>query len=179
LIGAATVIGFIFWSATAFLTQLQVDVREKRETLGRLGSVAALKSALMQQERAGTPVDTHDFLDGESVAIVRGNMQTQVSALISAQSANLLSAGNAPEMTIDGADYLGMRVDISGTLEAVHNAIFAIESSGPLIIRDITMWVSGGDPTGRGIEAPELSAQIQVYGAVKPNLVAPNLKATP
>lgn len=165
------------WIAVSSLTGLRADIREKRETIGRLQAIVDLKPALMRESASALPTEREDFLEGDSEAVVRGNMQTHLTRIVSDQNANLLSVSNVPELEIDGARYVGIRADLSGTVDAVHNAIFAIETSKPLIIREASIWLSGPDQLPGATQAPQISAQIRIYGALRPDFKVP--AATP
>lgn len=167
------------WLALTSLTGLRAEIREKRETIGRLQAIAALKPLLVQEGSAAVPTVREDFLEGDSEAVMRGNMQTSLTAMVGEGNVNLLSTSNIPDLEIDGARYVGIRADLSGTVDAVHNAIFAIETSRPLIIREASIWLSGPDQLPGATDAPRISAQIRIYGALRPDFKAPELKAAP
>jgi hypothetical protein len=64
-------------------------------------------------------------------------------------------------------------------MEAVHDTIFAIESSGPMLIRDASIWLSGYEQAAETTQAPEISAQIRIYGPQRPDFTMPGRKAQP
>ncbi len=166
--------------ALSVIGQLERDVQDKRELAGRLQAVAALKPALLAQAQAKLlPSDSAEFLAGESVAVVRGSMQAQASAIASAQGANLLSVSNGPEMESHGVRYLGIDIDFSGTVEAVHNTVLALEASQPLIVRSASFWLSGPPQTPGAAQPSELTAQIHVFGALRPDAAPATDKAAP
>lgn len=167
------------WVALSSLTSQRAQNLEKRETIGRLQAIAALKPLLMQESAAPLPTAREDFLEGDSEAVVRGNMQAHINTVVSEQKASLLSVSNVPDVEIDGARYVGIRADLAGTVDAVHNAIFAMETSKPLIIREASIWLSGPDQIPGATLAPQISAQIRVYGALRPDFAAAEAKATP
>lgn len=163
--------------ALSSLTTLRAQILEKRETIGRLQAIAALKPLLVQESTAPLPTAREDFLEGDSEAVVRGNMQAHI--IVNEQDANLLSVSNVPDVEIDGARYVGIRADLAGTVDAIHNAIFAMETSKPLIIREASIWLSGPDQMPGATLAPQISAQIRVYGALRPDFAAAEAKAEP
>lgn len=167
------------WLALTSLIGLRAEIREKREMIGRLQAIAALKPLLVQEASAALPTEREDFLEGDSEAVMRGNMQTSLTAMVGERNVNLLSTSNVPDLEIDGARYVGIRADLSGTVDAVHNAIFAIETSRPLIIREASIWLSGPDQLPGATEAPQISAQVRIYGALRPDLKATEVKAAP
>ena len=84
---------------------------------------------------------------------------------------SLLSVGNVPDLEMAGVRYVGMRADLSGTVETIYNAVLAIETARAVFISEASVWQSGGGQTkGEIIRAPEISAQVHVYGALNPDL---------
>jgi hypothetical protein len=157
------------WSALAALGNSISAVEEKRLMLGRLQAMAALKPSLERDRLAIAADDTAGFLDGETEAVVRGNMQTRLTAIASTTSATLLSIGNISPYEVDGVRYIGMRVDLSGPVEAIHGMIFEIEAGRPaFIIRQASIWTGGGQQATSS--PPEISAQLQVYAPLRPDV---------
>lgn len=155
------------------------DLLVKRELAGRLQAIAAMKPALLKQaEQAPSAQDGDGFLQGENEALVRSNLQAQIGTIATVQGATLISISNAPAIDQSGLRYLGVDVDLSGTVETVHDTISSIETTSPLVIRNASVWVSGGEQEG-ATQAPELTAQLQVYGALKPEAGRPAGKAAP
>lgn len=175
---AITIFAGTVWLATSSIRQARFDVQEKREMLGRLQAIAALKPALLKEDQIAAG-NKSDFLEGESEAVVRGNLQAQLNAIFSAQNANLLSIGNTPDLDIDGARYIGIRADLSGTVEAIHNSILAVETSRALLINQASIWQSGPVQGAGAAQPPEISAQIHIYGALSPSFQARAAGAAP
>jgi general secretion pathway protein M len=180
LAAVAALAGCLTWLAVSSIGALQREIAYKRETLGRFQAIVALKPALLRDSTAGAvPQDSGDFLEGKSEAIALSNMQRQLSSIFSDQRANLVSISNIPELRVGDARYVGIRADLSGSVDAVYNAIFAIEISKSLIIRSASMWVSDVGQGPAATQAPEIFAQVQVYGALRPELATPAAKAEP
>lgn len=176
LAAAVVAAGSVVWIAGSSIGDLRREFAEKREALGRYQTIAALKPALARDNKAAA-ADGGDFLEGDSEAVAHGNMQRQLNAILSEQNANLLSISNIPELQVGNARYVGIRADLSGPVDAVYNAIFAIETSKAMIIRNASIWLSGFDEGQAAARAPEILARIQVYGALRPDLEAPQAKA--
>lgn len=170
LLSIGAIVG-VAWLALSSVREAQLTILEKRETLGRLKAIAALKPSLLVEDDFSAETRS-DFLDGESEAVVRGNLQAQLGAISSAQHASLLSVGNVPDIEINGSRYIGVRADLSGTIEAIYNSIVAIETLAPVFVSEASIWRSSVGQTARATQAPEISAQIHVYGALSPKLLA-------
>jgi general secretion pathway protein M len=172
------VVGLAVQSALSSVLDARAELLAKRETVGRLKAIAALKDGLLREREAALPSAGSEFLEGETEAVIRGNMQKHLSDVIGAQNANVLSISNVPDLIIDGVRYVGVGADISGTVEAVFHALVSVETSKPLIVRNANMWLSGSvDPNATS--PPEISAQLKVYGALRSELGAPEAKAAP
>ena len=145
----------------------QAGIEEKRELLGQLQSVAALAKRL---DSAASPVAAAnpEFLTGESEAIIRGGLQTRLNAIATANGVNVLSAGNAPVLSEAGVDFIGLRANLSGPLEGIHNAVLAIETSLPvLFIREATLRTTDVGPVAGRTGDPEIFAEILFYGPLQ------------
>lgn len=158
------VIGSIFSS----LAQEHQAITEKRQLTGKLEAFAKLRNTLSADMKPSSGSgDAGEFLLGNTEALARATLQTQLSDLISARGATLSSASNLPAIDDAGARYVGIRADISGTVDAVHSAVLAIEAaSPPLIIREAALWRNEND--GGASAAPQIAAQLHVYGAAQP-----------
>lgn len=163
-------VAFAGYATLSSTIELGRDLYAQREIADRLKAVAAMKPVLLKQaERAPSAQDSESFLQGESEALVRSNLQAEIGAIAAAQGANLISISNVSAVEKSGVRYLGVGIDLSGTVETVHNTIFAIETSAPLVIQSASVWLSGGTHEG-ATQPPELTAQLQVYGALKPDI---------
>lgn len=160
----------VLMSAFNTLTDLRSRIDDGRNNLTRFDQLLAQRPANVDQ-----PVDEAEsgfFLEGESIAIVQANLQTRLSGIAKSQHATVASVGNAPAMTIEGVQYVGVRADIQGELPALHNTIFQLETSIPrLIIREATIRSTNTIQQGDLTAPIELVGQITVYGAINPALL--------
>jgi general secretion pathway protein M len=164
LVLATFTMGLICWSATATILNLRTELMDGKRFAGKLQAILALKPSLA----AGSLTIADggaDFLQGDSEAIARGNLPTAVTALIAEQQAQLGQVSNLPDLEIGGTRYLGIRADISGSVEAVYQTVSSIEASPSLTIRHASVWRSGDMSPNSG-NAPEIAAQFRVYGAL-------------
>jgi hypothetical protein len=169
---AILVVGFNVWvliQALETLTNASDQIRQKRETLGQLKAVVALGQKLQEaQPPVSEYTETKEFLVGESDAVIRSHLQTRLSAAAAANNVVVLSAGNAPMMTEAGISYIGIRGNLSGPLEGIHNTVLALESSLPvLFIREAVLRSTVPGPQAPNAPAPDLFAEILFYGALR------------
>ncbi|WP_095198079.1 type II secretion system protein GspM [Mesorhizobium carmichaelinearum] len=172
----ACVLAWVVFAAFDSVASAQAGIEEKRELLGQLQSVAALAKRL---DSAASPQATAnpEFLTGGSEAIIRGGLQTRLNAIAAANGVSVLSAGNAPVLSEAGVDFIGLRANLSGPLEGIHNAILAIETSLPvLFIREATLRTTDVRPAAGRTGDPELFAEILFYGPLQTQMAPAGVK---
>ncbi|TIX23209.1 type II secretion system protein GspM [Mesorhizobium sp.] len=163
----AVVLAWVVLAALDSVTSAQAGIEEKRELLGQLQGVAALAKRL-DSAASPVPAANPEFLTGESEAIIRGGLQKRLNAIAIANGVNVLSAGNAPALSEGGVDFIGLRANLSGPLEGIHNAVLAIESSLPvLFIREATVRTTDVGPAAGRTGDPEIFAEILFYGPLQ------------
>ncbi|TPK59222.1 general secretion pathway protein GspM [Mesorhizobium sp. B2-4-19] len=172
----ACVLAWLVFASFDSVASAQAGIEEKRELLGQLQSVAALAKRLdsaASPEAAANP----EFLTGGSEAIIRGGLQTRLNAIAAANGVSVLSAGNAPVLSEAGVDFIGLRANLSGPLEGIHNAILAIETSLPvLFIREATLRTTDVRPAAGRTGDPELFAEILFYGPLQMQMAPAGVK---
>ncbi|BCG75576.1 general secretion pathway protein GspM [Mesorhizobium sp. 113-1-2] len=172
----ACMLAWVVFAAFDSVASAQAGIEEKRELLGQLQSVAALAKRL---DSAASPqaAANPEFLTGGSEAIIRGGLQTRLNAIAAANGVSVLSAGNAPVLSEAGVDFIGLRANLSGPLEGIHNAILAIETSLPvLFIREATLRTTDVRPAAGRTGDPELFAEILFYGPLQTQMAPAGVK---
>lgn len=168
--GLVLLSGFILWAACSHIAAIQAQIVEKRTILGNLNTVVELAN----QSGKASPAELADadadseFLTGASEAVIRGALQSRFNAIASSSGAVVLSAGNAPALEQDGTSYIGLRANLSGPWESVHNTILALESSRPvLFIREASLRSTETTTAPNQTVEPEVFAEILFYGALR------------
>ncbi|MFK0693141.1 type II secretion system protein GspM [Mesorhizobium sp. IMUNJ 23033] len=168
-VSAACIAGWVVFLLLDSIASAKAGIMEKREVLGQLRSVAELAKRL-DNAAASNPAATvtPEFLTGESEAVIRGGLQTRLNAIAATNRVTVLSAGNAPALSEAGVDYIGLRANLSGPLENIHNAILTIETSLPvLFIHEATLRTTDTGPAAGRKGDPELFAEILFYGPLQ------------
>ncbi|MER8583586.1 type II secretion system protein GspM [Mesorhizobium sp. M1423] len=161
------------------IASARAGIEEKREILGQLQAVAALAKRLDSAPDLAAAANP-EFLTGESEAVIRGGLQTRLNAIAASNGVTVLSAGNAPALSEAGLDLIGLRANLSGPLEGVHNAILAIETSLPILfIREATLRTTNVGPAAGRTGDPELFAEILFYGPLQTKVASPSGGAKP
>jgi Type II secretion system (T2SS), protein M subtype b len=158
--------GGVAWLAKSTIDNQQMALLEQRERAGKLTAVANMKDNL----NAISPVDaTGDgqqlFLEAESLTIGRANLQSGIDAIAQSNNVIVASAGSVPDIDEKGITLIGIRVDVSGSYEAIQKALVDIETSKPpLLVRELSVRLSSGEAGDRPIE---MAAQIKIFGAFR------------
>lgn len=145
------------------------EVYEKRVELGRLLSIAALgKSAKSNDIGKPAKMNQVEFLPEETEAAARSGLQKRLSEAAVNTSVTVLSAGNVPTLTEQGVVYVGLRANISGSLENIHGLILNLETTVPvLVIREATLTATGNSSNLPQNSSTEISAQLLFYGVLQ------------
>ncbi len=170
---------FTTLQAVDALFSKRAEIIEARWTLGKI------ETLLQQRPPKETPEASDKsegastaFLPGNTVPLIQANLQGRLNSIAGAQNASVISVGNVPPVSIDNVEYVGVRADLQGGLEALHNTIFQLEMSSPsLIIREAIIRSTGNPGMGNRDAPVELVAQITVYGAVDRAVAAAVTKA--
>ncbi len=164
LVVLVAAMGGITWFAVSTIEGKQIALVELRERAGRLTKLAAMKSGLQPSIAADTAPDTRQlFLEAESLTIGRANLQSSIEAIAQSNNIILASAGSVPDLDEKGIKLIGLRIDVSGSYEAIQKAIVDIETSKPpLLVRDLSVRLVSGEAGDRPVE---LAAQLKIFGA--------------
>lgn len=168
-VAAAAAAAFV-WLTVGSLADEAAEVRAKRELLGNLQSIIALKQALTDHKLAiAEATSGPEFLHGASEAVVRGNLQSRLVAIAGEHGVRVLSVGNTPIRLRENVRYAGLRAVFSGTNEEVHAILLAIEASKPfLVIREASIRSTLTPQSTPQEGPPEIVIQIQFDGALPP-----------
>jgi hypothetical protein len=166
LIVLITLLGGVTWIAVGTIESKQLALLELRERAGRLTKLSAMKSGLQPSSATdAVPAGQELFLEAESLTIGRANLQSSIEAIAQSNNTVLASAGSVPDSDEEGIKLIGLRIDVSGSYEAVQKAIVGIETSKPpLLVRDLSVRLVSGE---RGDRPVELAAQLKIFGAFR------------
>jgi hypothetical protein len=166
----AAVVGALGLGVHATLRARADTVTERREQLGRLQMILAASPAAGGEETGASAAGAgREFLSGGSDALIQAAFQARFNEIASASGVEVLAVGNTPIELRNGARFAGLRASMSGTNDAIVEAIFAIETSEPyLTIR--TARINGyGESASQAADGPqELLLQLQFDGALPP-----------
>jgi Type II secretion system (T2SS), protein M subtype b len=144
------------------------QIAAQRAALVRLRAVAAQETAVQTASKANSTLEGGNFLPGKNEGVVNADLQTRLKTTIEQAGARLRSVRVVPGQTIDQVRYIGARIEIYGSLPAIHRAIYTIETAKPpLFIAGAVL--KPAPPTGKpGVaEDPIIEAQLEVFGATR------------
>jgi hypothetical protein len=144
------------------------EIAARRATLTRLQAIAAQESAVQTASKAHSAVEAGDFLPGKNEGVVNADLQTRLKGTIEQVGARQRSVRVLPGQAVDQVRYIGSRIEIYGSLPAIHRAIHAIEGAKPHLFVTGAVLKSVPQPTRPGVtEEPVVEAQLDVFGAIR------------
>lgn len=150
-----------------YLAERDRQIAEQRTTLARFRAVAGQEAAV--QSAAGRiAADRGEFLAGKSEGVISADLQTGLKRMAEAAGAKLRSVRGLPARDNEQSKYVGTRVELFGSLAAIHRAIHSIESAKPFLF--ITgAAIRPSPPIGQTgpAQEPIIEAQLDVFAAVR------------
>jgi hypothetical protein len=137
-IGMSFVPLFVFGAAAHMYSQ---HVRlTGAELVGKrkiLGGYEALLARAGEIDRFVFTQQTRDrskfFLDAPSPAAMVAQLQRRLQDIIVASQARFIKAGEIPPFERDGIGYIGLRLELSGSIESLARTLTSIDSAVPLL----------------------------------------------
>lgn len=150
------------------VTDRDAEIATRREMLGRLQSVVAREAEVQAAARQpDAQLDQGEFLAGANEGVIGADLQTRLKAITERSGAHIRTIQGQTTRPGDPIRYIGARLTIFGSLQRVHNTIYAIETDKPYlfvtdaVIKLATPVVRGGTP-----EEPVIEARLDVFGAM-------------
>jgi hypothetical protein len=145
------------------------DIEAGRERLGRLlATTAAAQRIEPLVERSDQSEGL--FLARDDEPAMRNGLQMRLAGIAARNDVAVVYSDGAPPLLENDVRYVGLRAHLSGPIEAIHGALFGLETSLPaLFLRKVTLRATG--QPGRQHGPQELFAELVFYGAVRPDAV--------
>lgn len=167
-LAAAAVMTFaVILPVREYLAERDLQIAEQRATLARFRAVAGQQAAV--QSAAGRiGADRGEFLAGKGEGVIGADLQARLKRMAEAAGAKLRSVRGLPAQDNEQTKYVGSRVELFGSLAAIHRAVHSIENAKPyLFITGAAVRLSPPiGQTGAGQE-PIIEAQLDVFAAVR------------
>jgi hypothetical protein len=140
-------------------------IEEKRALLGKLNAIASAGASFETQllpENGANPL----LLTGENEAVMTAALQSWLQEVVATAGGQINSASNVSEAGENDIRMIGLKVNLSGNLEAVHRTISLIESNQPrLFIKEIEIHSNYQQTSVEENLPVELTATITFVGA--------------
>ena len=168
------------WSAYQSLARRVAERSDAVEQLKqRVGGLTATDPGdTLAEMRQRKPM----FHEGASDTIAAAALQARIRGLAQARRAELIGASALPSRARDGVTYFGLRLQLTGGLHAMREALYAIETTQPAVFVDRAILsvdalhrsVSSGAAIG-----DRMRVELDVYGVRWVEPVVPALKRPP
>jgi hypothetical protein len=173
LVNAAALSGFLcvfFWPIQAFFTDRDAQILQQRAILARLNAIVAQRATVANLTAQSASDGSTEFLQGGNDGVAAANLQTLIKGMVEPTGARLRSVRTLPTKPQDDMKFIGVQLEITGTIQAVYQAVRTIETAKPfLFIEDALL-----RPTQRvamtlpGVSAePTVDAQLDIVGAMQ------------
>ncbi|MBY3328888.1 hypothetical protein HFO02_36025 [Rhizobium laguerreae] len=154
----------------AAFTQRTQFIEQRIDELSRFQRLAAEDKsvrALLQEVREEK--NTGIFLVGLEADAANASLQAHLKERVEKAGLSLRSVAGLEPHTEQGVNYLGAKLDLSGSINALHAAIRAIEGglSPVLFVRGLTIRAPASIPREHQSQEVILNIQMEVYGAIQ------------
>jgi general secretion pathway protein M len=151
-------------------TRAEIDAH--RDLIQRYRTIAADRGALEEElamaQRHVFP--SQYYLAGENPALVAASLQNRIKTIVESSGGKLLSTQILPSQIEQGATRIAVRVRMTGSIDALYKAFYAIESNRPALFIE-TVDLNARQVRARAQRDPEqseLMAGYDVYGYLQP-----------
>ena len=179
LLGALLLYLLVVAPLLGFLGDRASRIADRQATLARYEAVAAQEEAVREFEKQVAESNSRgDLVAGASDGIVNANLQARLKTLAAAAGATVRSIQMLPAKTLGHDTLVGARLEVSGSLEALHTLARALEGEPPLLIiaaatlrAQMSLWNMPFMGAAQTPNAPEpeqsVDAQFDVYGGAQ------------
>jgi Type II secretion system (T2SS), protein M subtype b len=168
--------GFVIPSVLlGYYQEIGQGIEEKVQTIARLrANIKTLQATTSSPGTSGAGVDRTAFVSGTSEAQALAALQVRIDETARQVGVRLQSVGSLPPRDTDqGLRLIGVRLQLIATLSQMHELIYALETSKPILLIDAADWSSATVPVGTeefsgkpvGLE---VQASLDVVGAYLP-----------
>jgi general secretion pathway protein M len=152
----------------AFFADRDNRIADQLKTFARLSAIAA-QAANVQSIASDTSAQMRggEFLAGPNESVISADLQTRLKGITEAAGARARAVQALPLKTSDQIRYSGSRIEIFGSLQSIHRAVYAIESAKPYLF--ITGATIKAPPSASRQDEPTIQAQLDIFGAIQIN----------
>jgi hypothetical protein len=173
LVNAAALCGFLcvfVWPIQAFFADRDAQLSQQRGILVHLNAIAAQRAIVADLAAQSASDGSTEFLQGGNDGVAAATLQTLVKGMVESTGAKLRSVRSLPTKSQDDTKFIGVQLEITGTIQAIYQAVRTIETAKPfLFIEDAllrpTQRVAVATP-GMSAE-PTIDALLDIVGAMQ------------
>ena len=158
------------WPIQALFADRDADILQQRAILARLDAIAAQRATVADLAAQAASNGSAEFLQGGNDGVAAANLQTLVKGMVEPTGARLRSVRTLPTKPEESMKFIGVQVDITGTIEAVYQSVRAVETAKPFLfivgaLLKPTQQAAIA-PSGTSA-APTIDAQLDIIGAMQ------------
>lgn len=151
----------------------EAEIERQRELIERYRTIAADRSALERElELAQRNIfPSQYYFSGENPALIAASLQNQIKTVVERAGGRLMSTQILQPQTDDGSTRVSVRVRMTGDVDSLYKAFYAIESARP------ALFIEGVDLNARQVRRrrrsdadgeTQLMTTFDVYGYMQP-----------
>jgi len=161
---------FLFLTAMARFSYMRANIQALREEQYQIQTV--IDRARLQ---AANPMPQNDgnspFIGGDSLSVVQANLYQALNQTAQSSGATITSISSLPSQQRDDLNYVGIRMDIEGTMASVHETVRRIEAMVPaLIVEKAQLHATSRTVEGDLSEPVSVAGQLILLGALDPSV---------
>jgi hypothetical protein len=143
-------------------------ILSQRKALARLQAIAG-QFETIRSVSADTNKDLRsgEFLVGTSENVISAELQTRLKTIMEGAGAKPRAVQALPARTADRVRYIGARIEVTGTIQAIYRSVYGLESAKPYLFISGATIRPAAPVTKPEIVEPVLQAQLDVFGAVQ------------
>jgi hypothetical protein len=173
LLNAAVLSGLLClfaWPIQVFFADRDAQISQQRAILAHLNAIAAQRATVAGLAAQSASDGSAEFLQGGNDGVAAANLQTLVKGMAEPTGARLRSVRTLPTKPDDSMKFIGVQVEITGTIQAVYQTVRAIETAKPFLFIESALLRPtqrvAMTPPGMSAE-PTIDAQLDIVGAMQ------------
>jgi hypothetical protein len=157
------------WPTQAFFADRDAQISHQRAVLVRLNAIVAQRATVAGLAAHLASDGSAEFLQGANDGVAAANLQTLVKGMVEPTGARLRSVRTLPTKPEEGMKFIGVQVEITGTIQTVYQSVRSVETAKPfLFIVGALLKPSQQIAMVRSEKstAPIIDAQLDIVGAM-------------
>jgi hypothetical protein len=123
----------ISWPIQAFFADRDAQILQQRVILARLNAIAAQRMTVADLAAQSASDGSAEFLQGGNDGVAAANLQTLVKGMVEPTGARLRSVRTLPTKPQEDMKFIGVQLEITGTIQAINQTVRTIETAKPFL----------------------------------------------